>query len=410
MDITTFEEETENKAEGMGNAAKLGIIAGTLGLTGLIAWAYSDKGPLGAMKKASGPGDADDAARACGSPPQPGGAYSDDQSFWAAMNAWHTCARHLLNPAAGPMPGRVGDPNIGNYGNDAVLWSLWQAWYAIATSISPAAVSADDFDQAAIQAAPEYQTWHAQLGDRFWERPEWRTHYGERFRRLDETAIHGAPEYNSWRAQWGDHFWQRPEWRAQFSQRFQPRNTGHETGHEQAHSGHPGQVASDYHHGQAWAASQAAENASRTAAQSGNAMSHQTAAAAHQYAASSHQAAAQAAATAPMPTHLGGVDGNVDKHGVSSTPSSSSSSSAHTGVTAPPMHLGGVDGNVERNAIIASHQNAAASHQAAAQEHTAASQAPPGSATATAHATAAVGHATMATQHASAAHQATSKK
>ena len=47
-------DNEENKAEGMGNAAKLGIIAGTLGLTGLIAWAYSDKGPLGAMKTARG--------------------------------------------------------------------------------------------------------------------------------------------------------------------------------------------------------------------------------------------------------------------------------------------------------------------------------------------------------------------
>jgi hypothetical protein len=44
----------DNKAEGMSDAAKLGILAGALGLTGLIAWAYSDKGPLSAKKTASG--------------------------------------------------------------------------------------------------------------------------------------------------------------------------------------------------------------------------------------------------------------------------------------------------------------------------------------------------------------------
>jgi len=43
-------------SSGLSDGAKLGILGGVLGLTALTAWAYSDNGPLGSKKKASGPG------------------------------------------------------------------------------------------------------------------------------------------------------------------------------------------------------------------------------------------------------------------------------------------------------------------------------------------------------------------
>jgi len=48
-------EETEHKAEGMSDIVKLGILAGTLGLTGLVAYSLREGGYL-AKKMAKGPG------------------------------------------------------------------------------------------------------------------------------------------------------------------------------------------------------------------------------------------------------------------------------------------------------------------------------------------------------------------
>jgi hypothetical protein len=47
-------EETEHKAEGMSNITKLGVLAGTLGLTGLLAYSLRDGGYL-TKKMAKGP-------------------------------------------------------------------------------------------------------------------------------------------------------------------------------------------------------------------------------------------------------------------------------------------------------------------------------------------------------------------
>jgi hypothetical protein len=57
MNMTTYEEEAEKKAEGMSDGMKIAALVGTLGLTGLVAYWCRDGGPLGgASKKASGPG------------------------------------------------------------------------------------------------------------------------------------------------------------------------------------------------------------------------------------------------------------------------------------------------------------------------------------------------------------------
>jgi len=298
--------------------------------------------------------------------------------------------------------------------NDAVQWPASQD--DVGSDVTGGMTGgAPDFDETAIQAAPEYTSWHARWGERFWERPEWRTQFGERFRRFDETAIRSAPEYASWHARWGERFWERPEWRTQFGERFRhderrgderrgddqrrgdvrgdqrrgdvrgdvrgDERRGDVRGDEQRRGDERRDGAADtsaYHHGQAWAASQTAETASRTAMQSGSTMHHQTAATSHQYAASSHQAAAAAlqapAATAPS--------------------------------TGRPATLSPMADKLSLAPLIASHQAAATSHQAAAQEHTAAAQAPQGSASATSHAATAVSHAATATQHAASAHRA----
>jgi hypothetical protein len=258
---------------------------------------------------------------------------------------------------------------------DVVQWSGDTGGFVGGGGAGGPLISVEDVDEGAVQAAPEYASWHARWGDHFWERPEWRTQFGERFRRFDQGALQAAPEYNSWRQQYGERFWERPEWRAQYGDRFQ-------------HASSASADANAYHHGQAWAASQTAEAASRTALQSGSVMHHQAAATSHQYAAASHQAAAAAlqashpaAGKPPMPGHPDA--GHPDAGHPSATLTAAADKFAP---------------------LIASHQAAAASHQAAAQEHTAAAKAPPGSTVAVQHATTAVSHAAMATQHAAAAH------
>jgi len=516
----TYEDKNADglAVEGMSHLTKIGLIAGALGFTGLLAYWCREGGPLGGAKKASGP-----RAFPYATPTFPIGsaAWYDWMSQHRAQGSvipgtlthattgWVTpgvsetavgaaptyaVGTHIHNDDYPPREAQLGSWKNGNWRrvhvtgmgpNDPFSWFWIPDHYFRESIVAGLAVDPEDFDQVLIQAAPEYASWRAQWGETFWERPEWITQFGSRFWRIDEEDLQAAPEYASWHAEWGDNFWERPEWRNQFGSRFWHVSESAVRSAPEYASWHakwgdnfwkrpdwkaqyggqfrgPAAISrsgvsagrrgsegssSDYHESQSWAATQAAEAASRKAAQSGSAQDHQTAANSHQYAASSHQAAVSAlesehsrtGSQAHSPEHAP-KSGSAHPTSTTSTPPTASelpttpatgtivpqkpSSStgsptvpgsnplipSPTSPTAPehPSQGGAGSGSSGSNplipAAVASHQAAAASHEAAAQAHTSASKLPPGSPAATQHAANALTHATTATQHAAAAH------
>jgi hypothetical protein len=82
------DDETSGATSGMSDTAKIGILAGTLGLTGLVAWMYRDGGWL-AKKTAKGRNFNG------GSPTFPVGGAA-----WAAWEAQHTASGYGGSPTA----------------------------------------------------------------------------------------------------------------------------------------------------------------------------------------------------------------------------------------------------------------------------------------------------------------------
>ena len=96
----SYGDETSGATSGMSDTAKLGILAGTLGLTGLVAWLYKDGGYL-AKKAAKG------SNFGGGSPTYPIGGAA-----WAQWEAEHTAS------------GYGGSPT---YPVGGAAWSQWEA-------------------------------------------------------------------------------------------------------------------------------------------------------------------------------------------------------------------------------------------------------------------------------------------
>ena len=99
---------------GMSDGMKLGILASTLGLTGLVAWAYSDKGPLSANKTAKGGG-------APNGPSFPIG--SADWAQWQSQHNPSTYGAH--HTASGG-----GAPNGPSFPIGSADWAQWQSQHA----------------------------------------------------------------------------------------------------------------------------------------------------------------------------------------------------------------------------------------------------------------------------------------
>ena len=85
----SYGDETSGATSGMSDTAKLGILAGTLGLTGLVAWLYKDGGYL-AKKAAKG------SNFGGGSPTYPIGGAA-----WAQWEAEHTASGPTTYTAVG---------------------------------------------------------------------------------------------------------------------------------------------------------------------------------------------------------------------------------------------------------------------------------------------------------------------
>jgi len=133
-------------SSGMSDGMKLGILAGTLGLTGLVAWAYSDRGPLGAKKTAKG-----------GGAPN-GPTFPIGSADWAQWQSQHNPSTYGHHPHGAPgyhQDHRVqggGAPGGPTFPIGSQDWAQWQAQHNPST-----------YGHAA-HGAPGYGVQHAGLG------------------------------------------------------------------------------------------------------------------------------------------------------------------------------------------------------------------------------------------------------
>lgn len=104
------EDTTGTSVTSMSDGAKLGILAGTLGLTGLVAWAYRDGGWL-AKKMAKGGG------------PGYGPSFPVGSAAWAEYQAnQNPSAYGAAHTASGG-----GAPNGPSFPVGSADWAAWQA-------------------------------------------------------------------------------------------------------------------------------------------------------------------------------------------------------------------------------------------------------------------------------------------